>query len=235
MAEEKKKRKKKKDGRIAQMWQAYQTTKQTDRKLPWILLVTFLAPIVVVVVLATVLPGSILNWILWVVTGVLLGVLLAMIVLGRRVEKNAYQQIEGRQGAVGAVISSGLRGSYRGSQEPVAVTPRGGDAVYRVVGKGGVVLISEGHQQRVRRIVGDETRKVKRVLPNVEITVLHVGRGEGEVPLAKLSKTIKKLKRTLNRGEVQAVYQRLSSLRQSAVGIPKGVDPMRVRRPAKPR
>ena len=231
MAEEKTKRKKKKgEGRIAQMLEVYRTTKTHDKKLPWMLLAVFIAPIVIGVVIAAIMPGGILNWVLWGVTGILVGVLLAMIVLGRRAEKSAYEQIEGRQGAVGAVISSGLRGSYRGSETPVAIVPRGGDAVYRVIGKGGVVLVSEGNQQRVHRLVQDETRKVARVLPNVTITHLHVGREAGQVPLPKLSKDIKKLKKILSRGEIQAVFQRLSSLQKEPIGLPKGIDPNKMRR-----
>ncbi|MGO1840682.1 MAG: DUF4191 domain-containing protein [Canibacter sp.] len=232
MAEEKTQRKKKKkgEGRIAQMLQVYRTTKEHDRKLPWILLAVFIVPILIGLVLAVVIPGGILNWVLWIVTGILVGILLAMIVLGRRAERTAYEQIEGRQGAVGAVISSGLRGSYRGSETPVAIVPRGGDAVYRVIGKGGVILISEGSQQRVHRMVTDENRKVARVLPNVQITHIHVGREDGQVPLHKLSRHLKKLKRTLSRAEIQAVYQRLSSLRKEPIGIPKGIDPTKMRR-----
>ncbi len=236
MAEEKKKRKKPRgEGRISQMIQVYKTTKQHDRKLPWLMLLSFVAPVIVSVVVAALLPGGWLKWILWVITGLLFGLLIALIVLGRRAERTAYEQIEGRQGAVGAVINSGLRGTWRGNEQPVAIVPRSGEAVYRVVGKGGVVMISEGDPARVRRLVQEETRKVARVLPNVTITQIHVGRDEGQVPLPDLVKALKKTPRSLRRAEIQAVYQRLSSLRQEPLGIPKGIDPMRIRRPGKPR
>ncbi|MBL3700393.1 DUF4191 domain-containing protein [Leucobacter luti] len=224
MAAEKAKR----DGRIKQMIEVYRTTKVTDRNLPWILLLVFIAPILVSVALAWLLPGSWLSWVVWPLSGILVGLLLAMIVLGRRAEKTAYQQIEGRPGAVGAVVQGALRRSWRGSEVPIAMN-RNQDAVYRVVGRGGVVLISEGSRSRTERMAADEERKVKRALRNVEVVHLYVGPDGDGVPLAKLSKTLVKLKPKLNRNEVAAVYNRLSSLQAAPVGIPKGMDPNRVR------
>ncbi|SDQ31999.1 DUF4191 domain-containing protein [Leucobacter chromiiresistens] len=224
MAAEKAKR----NGRIRQMFEIYRTTKVHDTNLPWILLLCFIAPVVVAVLLAWLLPGSWLSWVLWPITGVLVGILLVMIVLGRRAERTAYEQIEGRPGAVGAVVQSALRRSWRGSETPIAIN-RNQDAVYRVVGRGGVVLISEGSRQRTQRMAADEERKVKRALRNVEVVHLYVGPDGDGIPLAKLSRTLIKLKPVMSRAEVGAVYTRLSSLQSSPVGIPKGMDPNRVR------
>ncbi len=223
----------KRDGRIKQMIEVYRTTKVHDRNLPWLLALLFIAPIVVAVLLAWLIPGGWLSWVLWPLTGVLVGLLLAMIVLGRRAEKVAYGQIEGRPGAVGAVVQSALRRSWRGSEVPIAIN-KSQDAVYRVVGRGGVVLISEGSRARTQRMAADEERKVKRAMRNVEVVHLYVGADEGGIPLPKLSRTLVKLKPKLNRNEVAAVYNRLSSLQASPVGIPKGMDPNKVR-PQRPR
>lgn len=229
MAEEKAKR----NGRIRQMVEIYKTTKVHDRNLPWALLLCFIAPVAVSVLLAWLLPGDWFGWVIWPVTGVLVGILLVMIVLGRRAERMAYQQIEGRPGAVGAVVQGALRRSWRGSEVPVAMN-RNQDAVYRVVGRGGVVLISEGSRQRTERMAADEERKIKRALRNIEVVHLYVGPDGDGVPLPKLSKTLLRLKPKLNRNEVAAVYNRLSSLQAAPVGIPKGMDPNRVR-PQRPR
>ncbi|WP_336659441.1 DUF4191 domain-containing protein [Leucobacter sp. USHLN153] len=218
----------KRTGRIRQMIEVYRTTKTHDTKLPWILLLCFVAPIIVAVLLAWLLPGSWFAWILWPVTGILVGILLVMIVLGRRAERTAYQQIEGRPGAVGAVVQSALRRSWRGSEVPVAIN-RNQDAVYRVVGRGGVVLISEGSRQRTQRMASDEERKVKRALRNVAVVHLYVGPDGDGVPLPKLSRALVKLKPVLSRAEVDAVYSRLSALQGAPVGIPKGMDPNRMR------
>ena len=224
MAAEKAKR----SGRIRQMIEIYRTTKVQDRNLTLSLVLSFLAPVAVALLLAWLLPGGWFGWVIWPLTGVLVGILLVMIVLGRRAETVAYRQIEGRPGAVGAVVQSALRRSWRGSEVPVAIN-RNQDAVYRVVGRGGVVLISEGSRQRTQRMAQDEERKIRRALRNVEIVHLYVGAEEGGIPLPKLSKTLVKLKPKLNRNEVAAVYNRLSSLQAAPVGIPKGMDPNRIR------
>lgn len=218
----------KEPGRIKQMVQIYRSTKQHDRNLPLALLLSFIAPIVVAVGVAFLLRSGWIAWIMWSVTGVLVGVLVVMIVLGRRAEKTAYRQIEGQPGAVGAVVQGALRRSWRGSEVPVAMN-RNRDAVYRVVGRGGVVLIGEGPQQRTQRMVSDEERKVRRVLPNVKITRLYVGPDEDAVPLHRLSRTLIKLKPVLRRQEVVAVHNRLVSLQAAPIGIPKGIDPNKVR------
>lgn len=228
MAKDTKQKPPKEPGRIKQMVQIYHSTKKHDRNLPLALLLSFIAPIVVAVGVAFLLRSGWIAWIMWSVTGVLVGVLLVMIVLGRRAEATAYRQIEGQPGAVGAVVQGALRRSWRGSEVPVAMS-RNRDAVYRVVGRGGVVLIGEGPQQRTKRMVADEERKVRRVLPKVQITQLYVGPDEGSVPLHKLSRTLIKLKPALRRQEVVAVHNRLVSLQAAPIGIPKGIDPNKVR------
>lgn len=185
------------------------------------MLLGFLAPVVVTLVLALWLGEG--NWLtitLWIVAGVLAGLLLVLIILGRRAERAAYSQIDGQPGAVGAVLRSGLRGSWIGNEMPVAVNGKTQDAVYRAVGRGGVVLIGEGDDGRVERMLKDEERKVSRVLPNVPIRLLTVGHGEGSVELHRLSATLRKTKRSLTKPEVQAVSNRLNSL-QSSLPIPK--------------
>lgn len=218
----------KRKGRIRQMIEVYKATKTSDPSLPWILLAAFALPIIVSLACAWLIPGGWLNWVLWPITGILVGILLTMIILGRRAERVAYRQIEGRPGAVGAVVQGALRRSWRGSETPVALN-RNQDAIYRVVGRGGVVIISEGSRQRTTRMAQDEERKIRRALRNVAIVHLYVGPDEGSIPIEKLSKALLKLKPKLNRREVDAVYNRISSLQSAPVGIPKGMDPNRMR------
>lgn len=216
------------------MWQVLQMTRRYDRHITWLLLVSFFGPIALSIVAALVLGGGIFGWILWVLTGILLGLLIGMIVLGRRAERAAYSQIAGQPGAVGAVIKNALRRSWIGNETPIAINPKTQDAVYRVVGRGGVVLIGEGPKTRTQRLVGDEERKVKRVVPTVPIHHVFVGPDEDSVPLYRISGTLLKFKPTLSKREVSAVAQRLSSLQGAPVGIPKGIDPTKMRAP-KPR
>lgn len=213
------------------MWQVFQMTRrQDDRALLYIGLGLAL-PIIVTVLLAVFLShGNAFSIVLWVITGVLAGVLAALIILGRRAERAAYSQIEGQPGAVGAVLRSSLRGSWRGSEMPVAVNGKTQDAVYRATGRGGVVLISEGPQSRTKRMVDEERRKVSRVLPNVPVTILAVGPDDGSLPLHKIPRRLRSIKPTLTKAEVLAISNRLQSL-EGALPIPKGVDPLKARAP----
>lgn len=205
-------------------------TRRLDKRAVPLLIVAFLLPVIAgtaVGILTNNGNGFVIA--IWVISGVLLGVLLAMIILGRRAERAAYGQIAGQPGAVGAVLKSSLRRGWVGNEMPVAVNPRSQDAVYRVVGRPGVVLIGEGLVTRTNRMIDEERRKVSRVLPNVPINVLHVGPDDESVELFKLNRSLGKFKRTLTKNEVFAVSNRLSSLTSSKLPIPKGVDPMKAR------
>ncbi|PJJ55321.1 DUF4191 domain-containing protein [Compostimonas suwonensis] len=219
----------KEPGRLKQMYQVFQMTRRYDSSAVWFMALGFLAPIALGIALALILtPDNGLSIALWVVAGVLGGVLTAMIILSRRAEKAAYSQIAGQPGAVGAVLRSSLRRSWRGSEMPVAVNGKTQDAVYRAVGRGGVVIIGEGPRTRIVRMMEDEKRKVSRVLPNVPVTFLSVGPDDDAIPLHKLSRRLTKIKPTLTKAEVLAVSNRLSSL-GGQLPIPKGVDPYKAR------
>lgn len=204
-------------------------TRRYDGKAQWWMLLGFILPVVVGVALALILAkGSVFLTIMWSLAGVLAGVLVAMIILGRRAERAAYGQIAGQPGAVGAVFKSSLPRGWSGSEMPVNVNGRTQDAIYRAVGRGGVALVAEGPKSRTKKMLEDERRKVKRVLPNVPITVFHVGPDENSVPLNKLSKRFRRVKSTLRKAEVQQISNRLGSL-GNQLPIPKGVDPYKAR------
>lgn len=225
-------RKNREPGRLRQMYQVLQMTRRYDPNVVWLLAVAFLVPVIVSIVLALLLaPGNAVGIILYVVAGVLGGLIAFLLVLGRRAERAAYGQIEGQPGAVGAVLKSSLRRGWTASEMPVAVSPRTQDAVYRAVGRPGVVLIGEGPRSRTTRMLDDERRKVARILPNVPVTYLHVGPDADAVPLHKVPRAMNRTgsKKALNKAEIHAVGNRLSSLNRTQLPIPKGVDPMRVR------
>jgi uncharacterized protein DUF4191 len=203
----------KEPGRMKQMWQVFQMTRRYDSNAQWLMLLGFLAPVLVGVALALWLgDGNGFTIALWIVAGVLAGLLLALVILGRRAERAAYSQIDGQPGAVGAVLRSGLRGGWVGNEMPIAVNGKTQDAVYRAVGRGGVVLISEGPVSRTQRMLDDEKRKIARILPNVPVRLISVGHEQGSVELHRLAATMRKTKRTLTKPEVLAVSNRLNSL-----------------------
>jgi hypothetical protein len=223
-------KKPKEDGRIKQMWQVFQMTRRYDKNIVLLLVLSILVPVAIGLVLALLLSdGNGFVIAMWVVAGVLAGILIALVVLGRRAEAAAYGQIAGQPGAVGAVLRSSLKRSWRGSEMPVAVNGKTQDAVYRAVGRGGVVLIGEGPKSRTTRMLEDERRKVLRVLPNVPVTFLHVGPDDDSVPLHKVPARLNRIKPNLTKPEVLAVSNRLTSLGSGNLPIPKGVDPMKAR------
>ena len=219
----------KEPGRLKQMWQVFQMTRRYDPRAQWYMLGTLLLGVVLGLALALTLSGgNVFTIVLWIVAGVLAGLLGSILVLGRRAERAAYSQIAGQPGAVGAVLRSSLKRSWRGSEMPIAVNGRTRDAVYRAVGRGGIVLIGEGPSSRTRKMVEDERRKIARIVPNVPINVFSVGPDADSVPLHKLAGRMAKIKVALTKPEVLAVDNRLNSL-GSQMPIPKGVDPLKVR------
>lgn len=222
----------KEPGRLKQVWQVLKMTVRHDRASIWMLILAFLLPLAVAIVLGVVLNGAQpVMMVLWVILGVFAGVLAAMIVLGRRAERAAYSQIEGQPGAVGAVLQNGLRRSWIANEMPIAVSPKTQDAVYRIVGRGGIVLIGEGPRSRTQRMLEDERRKHARVVPNVPITFIHVGPDADSTTLYGIKTELRQLKRALRTQEIRTVNARLESLvkAKGLLPIPKGIDPMRAR------
>jgi hypothetical protein len=225
---EKKPKVKKEPGKIKQLFQVYKLTAKADKNFVPLGVLSFVGPMAIGIVVILFFMDSPLAIFLWSVSIILFSILLALSVLSRRAERAAFMRISGQPGAVAAVIGSTLKRGYSTSEMPVAVDPKSRDAVYRAVGRAGVVLIAEGNSARVRQIVEDEKRKVTRAIPGVTVTVLSVNAQPDSLPLYRLTKAIYKLKRTLSRAEISVVNKRLAGLGLN-IPIPKGIDPNRIR------
>jgi hypothetical protein len=225
--------KNKQPGRLAQLWRVYKLTAKSDPSAIWLSLLAFLLATGAGLLLAFfVADGNVFSTVLWIVTGVFSGILIAMIVMSRRAEKAAYTQIEGQAGAVGAVLDSQIRRGWRANSMPVAVSPKTREAVYRMIGAAGVVLIAEGDSAKLNQMLEDEARKIQRAVPGVTIQKVRVNLSENGTRLHALLKTVYKLPKAINRSEITAVANRLDSLAgASGMPIPKGIDPMRARAP----
>ncbi|MUH46663.1 MAG: DUF4191 family protein, partial [Actinobacteria bacterium] len=120
------------------------------------------------------------------VTGVLVclpvGLLAATFWFSRRAMKAAYRQIEGQPGAAAAVIQS-LRGGWICT--PAVSVNKNQDMVSRVVGKPGVILISEGPGTRVGPMLANERKKTARWVPDIPIYEIQVGNEAGQIGLTK--------------------------------------------------
>ncbi|MFT3799121.1 DUF4191 domain-containing protein [Microbacterium sp.] len=202
--------------------------------LPWVLIAVILGGIAVGVLPGLLIPPfQIWSVILWSVFGLMFGILMAMLLLTRLSSKAMYIKLDGMPGAAGHVLSTGLGRHWVASDMPVGVNPKTQDAVYRVIGRGGVVIVGEGARGRLTRLVNDEKMKVQRVASGVPINVLYIGHGEGDVPISKLTSTVKAFPRTVDAATMAAVVKRVDSVSQSltSLPIPKGIDPMRARAP----
>jgi hypothetical protein len=200
---------------VGMIWQAYKLTRKNDPKLPWLLLITFVVVAAVVEVVG-ILFGSPY---LFIPLAVLLGLLAALVLFGRRAQGSAYRQVEGQPGAAAWVLE-GMRGDWRVTAG-VAGTPQF-DAVHRVLGRPGIVLVAEGSPTRVRGLLAQEKRKVARVVGDTPIYDIVVGDEEGQVPLRKLSSHVMKLPRNLSAAEVNSLGRRMAALGGPKMPVPGG-------------
>ncbi|QEW03196.1 DUF4191 domain-containing protein [Microbacterium lushaniae] len=224
----------KRPGFFSQLRTLFRFTREAYRWLPYALIGVLLAGIALGIGVGFLIPPvAVWSIILWGVTGLMAGALGAMITMTRLSTKAMYRKIDGMPGAAGHVLSTGLGRKWSASEMPVGVNPRTQEAVYRAVGRGGVVIIGEGARGRLTRLVNDERSKVQRVASGVPVHVFYVGHGPDEVPIKDLASTIKALPKKIDRATMAAVIKRIDSISQSVTSlpIPKGVDPTKVRAP----
>ncbi len=224
----------KRPGFFSQLRTLYTFTQQTYRGLPWMLVGVVLAGAALGVGVGFLIPPvAVWSIILWGVTGLLFGVLMGLTLTTRLSTRAMYKRIDGVPGATGHVISTSLGRSWQANENPVGVNPKTQEAVYRVIGRGGVVIIGEGSRGRLTRLVNDERQKVQRVASGVPLTVIYVGHGDDDVPISQLATRIKKLPKKIDRATMAAVIKRVDSVSQSltSLPIPKGIDPTKVRAP----
>ena len=224
----------KRPGFFSQIRTLYTFTQKAYRWLPWLLAAIFLVCVGLGVAIGFLLPPIALwSIILWAVTGLMLGVLASLMTMTRLSTSAMYKQIDGMPGAAGHVLSTSLGRNWQSSDMPVGVNPKTQEAVYRAVGRGGIVIVGEGARGRLTRLINDERSKAQRVATGVPVHVLYVGHAADEVSIAKLAPTIKALPKKIDRATMAAVIKRLSSVSQSlaSLPIPKGIDPTKARAP----
>jgi hypothetical protein len=224
----------KRPGFFSQLRQLYTFTAKEYPWLPWVLAGIVLVGIALGVVVGMLIPPfAIWSIVLWGISGLMAGILGAMITMTRLSTRAMYRRLDGMPGAAGHVLSTALGRAWQASEVPVGINPKTQEAVYRAVGRGGVVVVGEGARGRLTRLINDERSKVQRVASGVPVTVLYVGHGEDEVPISKLGPTIKSLPKKIDRTTMAAVIKRIDSVSQSVTSlpIPKGIDPTKVRAP----
>jgi hypothetical protein len=211
-------------GRIKQIRQSYTMTKTSDPKIGLVLLGTWaLAALAGFALMLLLFRGS-GSLVFPIVFGVLTGTLAVLIVFGRRAQRAAISQIEGRPGAAAAALGMLKRGW---KTEPAIAVTKQQDVVTRVVGPPGIVLIGEGNPNRLRPLLTSERRKHERVASETPIHEVLVGRDPGQVPLAKLTRHVTKLGREIKPAQMTDVLQRIKALdaNRSSIPMPKGPVP----------
>jgi len=232
MAKEKKQKKAKNpNGMFSQFREGVKFLKAENPKaLPLAILAGIGVFVVITVVGTFISSGAYLGIALYAVLGILSGYLMALLVISRSANTAVFDKYADEPGRVGLVVGVLTRRSYKGSQQPVALNPRTKDTVFRIVGPAGVVLLGDGGRTSTQALMEDERRKVQRVAQGVPVHTLYCSNTGDGIPLKKLERAVRKLKRTLRRNEIRAVQNRLSALdTRSGMPIPKGIDPMKVR------
>lgn len=213
---------------LAQNWSA---TRKVYRTLPLEVAGFFVAGFVVIGIPVYLF----LNTATAILLGIPTGLLAATFWFSRRAMRAAYQQIDGQPGAAAAVVQS-IRGGNWAVTPAVAVN-KSQDLITRVVGKPGVVLISEGPSSRVVPMLANERKRTARWLPDVPIYEIQVGNDEGQVRLLKLQRQLGKLPRNLRGGEITEMRRRLDALgnASNSMPVPKGPMPTSARQVRRPR
>lgn len=192
-----------------QMWQALKIQSKQD-KLLWPLMIGALVLSIVVFFFLGSLWGG--EW--WMLPlGVLVGLMLAMVIFTRRVQSTVYGKAEGQPGAAAWALDQ-LRSGWRVNQAVAATTSF--DAVHRVVGRCGIVIVGEGEPRRLKPLMSQEKKKVARVVGDTPIYELIVGTEEDatpeQVPLRKLNRRLTRYPMNISRAKVDALDTRLRAL-----------------------
>ena len=220
----------KEPGRIRQIIDVLVLVIKRDRlAIIWLILGT-LGPIAAGIVFAIMATGGEpISFVVSIIFGVLAGILGFLIVLGQLTQRLMYSNLQGQPGAVSALIKNQLRRSWRGNDTPIRMN-KNQDIVYRVVGKPGVVIVSEGVRSRVAPLVEDARREVQRIVPGVPVNLLHVG-SDG-LTLKEFFPALYKIKGRVRPAEIVVVSNRLNSIAKTPASMmPQGIDPTKLRAP----
>jgi hypothetical protein len=219
MASESKAKPKKDRGKyLRQIRENYRMTAEVKPAVGWIMLAIF----VVVVAVLLAIGFALNNPLTFLLLGVPLGLLATTFYFSRQAMSAAYQQVEDQPGGAAAVAGA-MRGNW--SVKPGVAVTKNQDLVHRVVGRPGVVLLSEGPPSRAEHMLTSEAKRTARFLPDVPIHLIQVGAEADQVPVAKLQKTLNKLPNVLTPSEVNAVRRKLDALTTAPAGLPKGPIP----------
>lgn len=206
--------------RLKQIGQVIKFTAQQDK-----LFVPLLAGAILIPLALTVL-GIVLGLsLVYIPIGILLALLAGVIVLNLRSNAAMMNAAEGQPGAAPQLIEN-MRGDWR--VRPAASSTTQFDMVHVVIGRPGVILIGEGQPQRVRGLLGQEKKRLSKVIGNAPMFDYVIGNEEGQLPIRKMRTTLMRLPRNLTGKDVNALDTRLGAL-MARPQMPKGAIPKSMR------
>src|SRR3954447_25286455 len=168
--------------------------------------------------------GGALSLGLSIVGGLMLGVLAGLIIFSRRAQRAVYGQMEGQVGAAAGALGLLKRGWH--VDHAIDFTKQQ-DVIRRVVGPPCILLVGEGNPGRLKALLTSERKRHERVVPDIPVHEIVVGHAEDQVPLAKLSRHVQKMKRQVQPAQITDVLARLKAIDASRpiVPMPKGPVP----------
>jgi hypothetical protein len=205
--------------RRGQLWEAFKIQRQEDKRLLPYMIGAFVLIVGASVGVAVWAGG--LTMITLIPFGVVLGLLAMFIIFSRRAQKSIYRKAEGQTGAAAWVLDN-LRGKWRVT--PGVAATGHFDAVHRVLGRPGVILVGEGSAARVKPLLAQEKKRTARLIGDTPIYDIVVGNGEGEVPLGKLERHLTRLPNNITAKQMDSLESRLAALgsRTGSAVMPKG-------------
>lgn len=223
--EEKQEKRAQRKRNSGQLWQAFNIQRKQDKWLIPLMLVALLVPALVLFGLGFLFGG---QWFM-LVLGLASGVLAAFWLMTRRIERSVYDKAQDQPGAAGWALENmrNTVGVVWFTKTSVAMTTHL-DAVHRVVGVPGIVLVGEGEPHRLKPLMAQQKRRLNRLVGGVPIYEIFVGSGEGQVPLKRLQREMIKLPRNYKKDDVYPINSRIEAMDNHdaggnpQAGLPKG-------------
>ncbi|MGI5214059.1 DUF4191 domain-containing protein [Plantactinospora sp. CA-290183] len=206
--------------RLKQIGMVFSFTAKRDKWFVPLAAVAVLIPVALTVV-------AVMQWgWLWLPIGILVALLAVLIVLNLRSNRAMMNAAEGQPGAAASILET-MRGDWRVTPAVSSTTQM--DMVHLVVGRPGVILLAEGNPQRIRSLLGQEKRRLSKVIGTAPLYDYLIGPGEDELPIRKLRTTLMRLPRNLSGKDVNALDKRLKALSAARPQMPKGAIPKNMR------
>jgi hypothetical protein len=201
-----------------QIFEAFKMQRREDKRLVPLMVGAFLLSVLVVFGIGLIFG---VQWLVLPI-GIAIGLLAAVSIFGRRAQRSVYSKAEGQPGAAGWALDN-MRGQWRVTPGVAGTTHL--DAVHRVIGRPGIILVAEGAPHRVKGLIAQEKKRTARVVGSTPIYDVVVGNDEGQVPLGKLQRHLAKLPRNISAADMDTIEGRLSALGSRAAAMPKGPMP----------